>query len=189
MHEDDAALHAALAQVVLADLRAGRSSLSPPAVAALRILAAAPGTPRPDELATAHTGRPIRRAGIGVGIAALAAGVFLVGAGSDSPRTQPESAPAATRPSALPPIPTTRSSTGEEPAPVAPVSADPSTSAPVPARAGIPAGSSARRASRPVAPPPVGGSASAAAPTVAAAAAASTPQPPPAGAHCPGAGC
>src|SRR3954453_12080101 len=42
VHDDDAALRAALTQVVLADLRAGRSPLTPPATAALRILESRP---------------------------------------------------------------------------------------------------------------------------------------------------
>jgi hypothetical protein len=40
MPEDDAALRATLTEIVLADPQAARSPLSPPAVAALRILPA-----------------------------------------------------------------------------------------------------------------------------------------------------
>ncbi|MCW2575548.1 MAG: hypothetical protein JWR66_1578, partial [Modestobacter sp.] len=61
--EDDPALRATLTQVVLADLRAGRSPLGAPAVAALRILASGPATTLPDERPDTRPRPPLRRAG------------------------------------------------------------------------------------------------------------------------------
>src|SRR3954453_1004063 len=55
MPEDDAALRAMLTQIVLADLRTARSPLSPPAVAALRILSSSPGTTSPGTTAPTTT--------------------------------------------------------------------------------------------------------------------------------------
>src|SRR4051812_50131644 len=101
MPEDDAALRATLTQIVLADLHAARSPLSPPAVAALRILSSAPAT-TPSLQAPARPGqRSLRRAavaaGLGVGVAAAAGAVFLA-TGSDAPRPPPPAAPAAAPP-------------------------------------------------------------------------------------------
>jgi hypothetical protein len=50
MQEDDGALRAALTQIVLTDLRAGRSSLSSPALAALRSTPSS-GVPSPEAAA------------------------------------------------------------------------------------------------------------------------------------------
>jgi hypothetical protein len=113
MPEDDAALRAMLTQIVLADLQAARSPLSPPAVAALRILSSTPGTTAP---ATTPSGpapaRPgwssLRQAGVaagvGVGFAAVAGAVFLA-TGSDAPRPLPRAAPAAAFPTDLTSLP------------------------------------------------------------------------------------
>src|SRR3954452_18799874 len=81
MPEDDAALRATLTQIVLADLQATRSPLSPPAVAALRILSSAPAA-TPSRPAPARPGqRSLRRAavaaGLGGGGAAAPAAGFL----------------------------------------------------------------------------------------------------------------
>src|SRR3954454_10930211 len=118
MPEDDAALRAMLTQIVLADLRAARSPLSPPAVAALRILSSSPGTTSPGTTAPTTTpswkapARPgwssLRQAGVaagvGVGFAAVAGAVF-VATGSDAPHPLPHAAPAAARPTELTPLP------------------------------------------------------------------------------------
>src|SRR4051794_41727405 len=108
MPEDDAALRATLTQIVLADLQAARSPLSPPAVAALRILASAPATTR-SAPAPARPGRgSLRRAGVaagfGVGVAAVAGAVFLATAG-DAPSRPPQAAPTAAHPADLTPPP------------------------------------------------------------------------------------
>jgi hypothetical protein len=106
--EDDAALRATLAQIVLADLQAARSPLSPPAVAALRILASAPATTRSGQVPARPAGCSLRRAGVaagfGVGVAAVAGAVFLA-TGSDAPRPLPQAAPAEGLPADLTPVP------------------------------------------------------------------------------------
>src|SRR4051794_18318938 len=127
MPEDDAALRATLTQIVLADLQAARSPLSPPAVAALRILSSAPAT-TPSRQAPARPGRrSLRRAGvaagIGVGFAAVAGAVFLA-TGSDAPHPPPQASPA----TVLPADPTPAAADGHSvlPAPGTPVLPGPS---------------------------------------------------------------
>jgi hypothetical protein len=108
MPEDDAALRATLTQIVLADLQAARSPLSPPAVTALRILSSAPTTTPPRQAPTRIGRCWLRRAGVaagfGVGVAAVAGTVFLA-TGSDTPRPLPQAAPTATLPADLTPVP------------------------------------------------------------------------------------
>src|SRR4051812_50110510 len=108
MPEDDAALRAMLTQIVLADLRAARSPLSPPAVAALRILSSSPGTTSPGTTAPTTTpsgkapARPgwssLRQAGVparvGGGLAGGAGGGFFA-PGRHAPPPPPPAGPAA----------------------------------------------------------------------------------------------
>src|SRR3982751_6514982 len=120
MHEDDAALRAVLTQIVLTDLRAGRSSLSPPALAALRILASGPGSGPSAASDDDRARHGLRRAGaavgVGVGIVALAVGLLLTGAGTGSPPTRTDAAPvvAPTDPS----VPSVGSAPWAQPAPI-----------------------------------------------------------------------
>src|SRR3954466_12632608 len=96
MPEDDAALRATLTRIVLADLQAARTPLSPPAVAALRILSSAPGTMPPGQAPARPARGSLRRAGVaaglGVGVAAVAGAVFLA-TGRDAPHPPPQAAP------------------------------------------------------------------------------------------------
>src|SRR4051794_26291982 len=108
MPEDDAALRATLTQIVLADLQAARSPLSPPAVAALRILSSAPAT-TPSGQAPARPRRcSLRRAGVaagfGVGVAAVA-GAGFPAPRRDAPPPPPPAAPPAAPPPGPPPPP------------------------------------------------------------------------------------
>src|SRR3954452_14785541 len=84
MQEDDAALRAALTQIVLTDLRVGRSSLSPPALAALRMLASGPGSGPSAVTDDDRARHGLRRAEApGAGDRRAAAGSACVGPGPD----------------------------------------------------------------------------------------------------------
>jgi|tagenome__1003787_1003787.scaffolds.fasta_scaffold20940350_2 hypothetical protein len=120
MHEDDAALRAVLTQIVLTDLRAGRSSLSPPALAALRILASGPSSGPSAATDDDRARHGLRRAGaavgVGAGIVALAGGLLLTGAGSGSPPTRTDAAPVVATPTD-PSVPSVGSAPWAQPAP------------------------------------------------------------------------
>src|SRR3954453_12411694 len=120
MQEDDAALRAALTQIVLTDLRAGRSSLSPPALAALRMLASGPGSGPSAVTEDDRARHGLRRAGavigLGGGIVALAGGLLLTGAGSGSSPARTDAAPVVTPPSD-PSVPSVGSAPSAQPAP------------------------------------------------------------------------
>ncbi|MCU1605781.1 MAG: hypothetical protein JWP46_2246, partial [Modestobacter sp.] len=103
MHEDDAELRSTLVRFVLDELRAGRPRLTPPARAALHILAAEPPAPGPDgALLPRRLRRAAAAAGLGLGITGLAGGLLL-GTPTDSPHTPSgpppiEAAPVGTAP-------------------------------------------------------------------------------------------
>src|SRR4051812_50095036 len=91
MQEDDAALRAALTQIVLTDLRVGRSSLSPPALAALRMLASGPGSGPSAVTDDDRARHGLRRADApGAGDRRAAAGSACVGPGPYDGDAQPE---------------------------------------------------------------------------------------------------
>src|SRR3954451_25039138 len=161
MPEDDAALRAALTQIVLTDLRAGRSSLSPPALAALRMLASRPGSGPSAVTDDDRARHGLRRVGavvgLGVGIVALAGGLLLTGAGSGSSPARTDAAPVVTPPSD-PSVPSVGSAPSAQPVPSA--SSAPSAQAVVPHRAptttGPTAGASVAPGSPAVARPAAG---------------------------------
>src|SRR5215211_7774751 len=97
MPDADDDLRQDLAGVVLAELRAGRTRLSPPAVAALRILGGDPR--RSPELRRSPKPRPAHRGRLtlaaGAAAAVIAGGAVLAGTAGDQ-----QSAPAGTGPAA-----------------------------------------------------------------------------------------
>jgi|SRR4051812_3948599 len=161
MQEDDAALRAALTQIVLTDLRAGRSSLSPPALAALRMLASGPGSGPSAVTEDDRARHGLRRAGavvgLGVGIVALAGGLLLTGAGSGSSPARTDAAPVVIPPSD-PSVPSVGPAPSAQPVPS--VQSAPSAQAVVPHRAptttGPTAGASVAPGSPAVARPAAG---------------------------------
>src|SRR3954451_20227637 len=180
MPEDDAALRAALTQIVLTDLRAGRSSLSPPALAALRMLASRPGSGPSAVTDDDRARHGLRRVGavvgLGVGIVALAGGLLLTGAGSGSSPARTDAAPVVTPPSD-PSVPSVGSAPSAQPVPSAP--STPSAQAVAPHRAPITTGHSAGTGGQPTAGASVApGSPAVDRPTTGAATVEEPPEPP-----------
>jgi hypothetical protein len=115
MHEDDANLRPTLAQLVLTELRSGRTQLSPKAVTALRILGGETAEPVRSPADVSGPRRRVRRtlvaAGVGTTLVALAGGAVLAGGNNHSPRSQAAApaladAPASVTPTAEPPADT-----------------------------------------------------------------------------------
>src|SRR3954470_6292654 len=106
MPDADDDLRQDLAEVVLAELRAGRTRLSPPAVAALRILGGEPRrSPEPLSVRPARRGRLALAAGAAAAV--LAGGAVLAATTGDHP-----AGPTATAlPTAAAPTGTTESAT------------------------------------------------------------------------------